>query len=336
MDSPPIVISASPHVHSDRTSKRIMYDVVIALVPAFLVSLYVFGFNALIATSVAIISCLAFEYLIQKYLMKTEVTITDGSALLTGLLLAFNIPAGLPIWMIIVGSLVAIGIAKLSFGGLGFNVFNPALVGRVFLLVCFPVQMTLWPTAVENNTSIVDAVSGATTLGMIKESLLMGETMAEISTRIPSSTNMLLGITGGSLGEMSAIALLLGGLYLMLRKVISWHIPITILLTMAVMTGIFWSVDPEHYANPVIHLLSGGAILGAFYMATDLVTSPMTKKGMLVFAIGIGAITVIIRLFGAYPEGISFSILIMNAFVPLINRYFKPRRFGAKIKAKII
>ena len=336
MDSPPIVISASPHVHSDRTSKRIMYDVVIALIPAFLVSLYVFGFNALIATSVAIISCLAFEYLIQKYLMKTEVTITDGSALLTGLLLAFNIPAGLPIWMIIVGSLVAIGIAKLSFGGLGFNVFNPALVGRVFLLVCFPVQMTLWPTAVENNTSIVDAVSGATTLGMIKESLLMGETMAEISTRIPSSTNMLLGITGGSLGEMSAIALLLGGLYLMLRKVISWHIPITILLTMAVMTGIFWSVDPEHYANPVIHLLSGGAILGAFYMATDLVTSPMTKKGMLVFAIGIGAITVIIRLFGAYPEGISFAILIMNAFVPLINRYFKPRRFGAKIKAKII
>lgn len=336
MDSPPIVISASPHVHSDRTSKRIMYDVVIALIPAFLVSLYVFGFNALIATSVAIISCLAFEYLIQKYLMKSEVTITDGSALLTGLLLAFNIPAGLPIWMIIVGGLVAIGIAKLSFGGLGFNVFNPALVGRVFLLVCFPVQMTLWPTAVENNTSIVDAVSGATTLGMIKESLLMGETMTEISTRIPSNTNMLLGITGGSLGEMSAIALLLGGLYLMLRKVISWHIPITILLTMAVMTGIFWSVDPEHYANPVIHLLSGGAILGAFYMATDLVTSPMTKKGMMVFAIGIGAITVIIRLFGAYPEGISFAILIMNAFVPLINRYFKPRRFGAKIKAKII
>lgn len=336
MDSPPIVISASPHVHSDRTSKRIMYDVVIALIPAFLVSLYVFGFNALIATSVAIISCLAFEYLIQKYLMKTEVTITDGSALLTGLLLAFNIPAGLPIWMIIVGGLVAIGIAKLSFGGLGFNVFNPALVGRVFLLVCFPVQMTLWPTAVENNTSIVDAVSGATTLGMIKESLLMGETMTEISTRIPSNTNMLLGITGGSLGEMSAIALLLGGLYLMLRKVISWHIPITILLTMAVMTGIFWSVDPEHYANPVIHLLSGGAILGAFYMATDLVTSPMTKKGMMVFAIGIGAITVIIRLFGAYPEGISFAILIMNAFVPLINRYFKPRRFGTKIKAKII
>ena len=335
MDSPQIVISASPHVHSDRTSKRIMYDVVIALIPAFLVSLYVFGYNALIATSVAIFSCLLFEYLIQKYLMKTEVTITDGSALLTGILLAFNIPAGLPIWMIIVGGLVAIGIAKLSFGGLGFNVFNPALVGRVFLLVCFPVQMTLWPTAVVNNTSLADAVSGATTLGIIKDGLQFGETMTEISAKIPSSVNMLLGITGGSIGEMSAIALLLGGLYLILRKIISWHIPVVILFTIGAMTGIFWFIDPEHYANPIIHLLSGGAILGAFYMATDLVTSPMTKKGMVIFAIGIGAITVVIRLFGAYPEGISFAILIMNAFVPLINNYFKPRRFGSKIKAKI-
>ncbi len=336
MDSPQIVISASPHLHSERTSKKIMYDVVIALVPAFLVSLYVFGFNALITTSIAIVSCLLFEFLIQKYLMKSEVTITDGSALLTGILLAFNVPAGLPIWMIIVGSLAAIGIAKLSFGGLGFNVFNPALVGRVFLLVCFPVQMTLWPLAVVNNTSIADAVSGATTLGIIKEGLQFGQTMGELSSQIPSNMNMLLGITGGSLGEMSAIALLLGGLYLMIRKVISWHIPITILLTMAVMTGVFWTIDPEHYANPIIHLLSGGAILGAFYMATDMVTSPMTKKGMVIFAIGIGLITVIIRFYGAYPEGISFAILIMNAFVPLINSYFKPRRFGSKIKAKIM
>ena len=336
MDSPQIVISASPHVHSDRTSKRMMYDVVIALIPAFLVSLYVFGINALIATAVAIFSCLLFEYLIQKYLMKTDVTVTDGSALLTGILLAFNIPAGLPVWMIVTGSLVAIGIAKLSFGGLGFNVFNPALVGRVFLLVCFPVQMTLWPTPVENNTTLVDAISGATTLGIIKDGLQFGGSMTEISSRIPSNMDMLLGITGGSIGEMSVIALLLGGLFLIIRKVVSWHIPVMVLLTMAVMTGIFWWADPEQYANPVIHLLSGGAILGAFYMATDLVTSPVTKKGMMVFAIGIGAITVVIRLFGAYPEGISFAILIMNAFVPLINRYFKPRRFGSKIKAKLM
>lgn len=336
MDSPQIIISASPHVHSDRTAKKIMYDVVIALIPAFLVSLYVFGLNALITTTVAILSCLLFEYLIQKYLMKTAVTIGDGSALLTGILLAFNLPAGLPIWMTIVGGLVAIGIAKLSFGGLGFNVFNPALVGRVFLLVCFPVQMTLWPTAVENNTTLVDAISGATTLGIIKDGLQFGETMTEIAAKIPTSTNMLLGITGGSIGEMSALALIIGGIYLISRKVISWHIPVTVLATMGFMTGIFWLADAEQYANPVIHLLSGGAILGALYMATDLVTSPVTKKGMVIFAIGIGIITVVIRLFGAYPEGISFAILIMNAFVPLINRYFKPRRFGSKIKAKIM
>ena len=334
--SQPIIISASPHVHSDRTSKKVMYDVVIALIPAFLVSLYVFGFSAFIVTAVAVISCLLFEYVIQKYLMKAPTTIGDGSALLTGILLAFNLPAGLPIWMIIVGSLVAIGVAKLSFGGLGFNIFNPALVGRVFLLVSFPVQMTMWPTAVENNTTIADAVTGATPLGMIKEGLMFGDTMTSISANLPSNLEMFLGLSGGSIGEMSALALLLGGIYLLVRKVITWHIPITILATMAVMTGIFWVIDPESYASPLIHILSGGALLGAFFMATDMVTSPMTKKGMIIFAIGIAVITVVIRLFGAYPEGVSFGIIIMNAFVPLINTYFKPRRFGSKIKAKIV
>ena len=336
MSNQPIIVSASPHVHSDRTSKKLMYDVVIALIPAFLVSIYVFGIGALIVTSVAIASCLLFEYVIQKYLLKAEVTITDGSALITGILLAFNLPSNLPIWMVIVGGLVAIGVAKLSFGGLGFNIFNPALVGRVFLLVSFPVQMTMWPTAIENNTTVVDAVTGATSLGTIKEGLMAGDTMTEISTRLPPAIDMLFGFTGGSLGEMSGIALLLGGLFLIIRKVISWHIPIILLITMAFMTGIFWFLNPEQYANPLIHILSGGAILGAFFMATDLVTSPMTKKGMVIFAIGIGIITVLIRLFGAYPEGISFAILIMNAFVPLINKYFKPRRFGTKIKSKIV
>jgi len=336
MSTQPIIVSASPHVHSERTSKKLMYDVVIALIPAFLVSVYVFGIGALIVTSVAIISCLLFEFLIQKYLLKTEVTITDGSALITGILLAFNLPSNLPIWMIIVGSLVAIGVAKLSFGGLGFNIFNPALVGRVFLLVSFPVQMTLWPTAIVNNTTVVDAVTGATSLGVIKEGLQYGETMTQISSKIPSALDMLIGFTGGSLGEMSALALLIGGLFLIIRKVISWHIPVVMLASIITMTGIFWIIDPEHYANPIIHVLSGGAILAAFFMATDLVTSPMTKKGMVVFAIGIGIITVVIRLFGAYPEGVSFAILIMNAFVPLINKYFKPRRFGSKIKAKIV
>ncbi|MDC1379583.1 RnfABCDGE type electron transport complex subunit D [Algibacter sp.] len=332
----PIIISASPHIHSARTSKKVMYDVLYALIPAFLVSIYVFGIRALILTSVAVISCIVFEYLIQKYLLKTEITITDGSALITGILLAFNLPSNLPIWMIIVGALIAIGVAKLSFGGLGYNIFNPALVGRVFLLVCFPVQMTSWPTAVENNWSLVDAVTGETTLGIIKEGLMYGETMSTISEKIPSAMELLIGITSGSVGEMSALALLLGGVFLIVRKVITWHIPATILVTMAVMTGIFWLVNPEQYASPLIHILSGGAILGAFYMATDLVTSPMTKKGMIIFAIGIAIITVVIRLFGAYPEGISFAILIMNAFVPLINKYFKPRRFGNQIKSKIV
>ena len=334
--SQPIIISASPHVHSDRTSKKLMYDVVIALIPAFLVSLYVFGIGAFIVTAVAVASCLLFEYLIQKFLLKTEITIGDGSALITGILLAFNLPSGLPIWMIIVGSLVAIGVAKLSFGGLGFNIFNPALVGRVFLLISFPVQMTMWPTAVENNTTIADAVTGATPLGMIKEGLMFGDTMTSISANLPSNLDMFLGLSGGSIGEMSALALLLGGIYLIVRKVITWHIPVTMLVTMAVMTGIFWLINPEQYASPLIHILSGGALLGAFFMATDLVTSPMTKKGMVIFAISIAVITVVIRLFGAYPEGVSFAILIMNAFVPLINTYFKPRRFGSKIKAKIV
>lgn len=331
-----IVVSASPHIHSDRTSRKLMYDVVIALVPAFLVSLYLFGISAFIVTAVAIISCLFFEFAIQKYILKTATTISDGSALLTGILLAFNLPSNIPVWMIIVGSLVAIGIAKLSFGGLGFNIFNPALVARVFLLVSFPVQMTSWPSPVVNNTSFADAVTGATPLGIVKEGLQYGETMTELSSKIPSLAELFLGISGGSIGEMSGLALLLGGIYLLVRRVISWHIPVTMLLTIAVMTGIFWLVDPLHYADPLFHLFAGGAILGAFFMATDLVTSPVTRKGMVIFAIGIGVITVVIRLFGAYPEGVSFAILIMNALVPLINKYFKPRRFGEKIKFKMV
>lgn len=329
------IISASPHVHSGRTSKKLMYDVLIALIPAFLVSIYVFGIGALVVTAVAVASCIVFEYLIQKYLLKVSTTILDGSAIITGVLLAFNLPSNLPIWMIVVGSLVAIGIAKFSFGGLGFNVFNPALVGRVFLLISFPVQMTSWPKALVNQTTLVDAVTGATSLGILKDGLTYGETMAEITLKLPSTIDLLLGITGGSLGEMSVLALLIGGAYLLIRKVISWHIPMVMLATMVILTGGFWMVNPEQYVNPMIHILTGGAILGAFYMATDLVTSPMSRKGMVIFAIGVGLITVVIRLFGAYPEGVSFAILIMNAFVPLINTYFKPRRFGSKIKLKI-
>ncbi len=213
-----IIISASPHVHSDRTSKKLMYDVLIALIPAFLVTLYVFGISALIMTTVAVISCILFEYLIQKYLLKTTVTVGDGSALITGILLAFNLPSSLPLWMVIIGSFVAIGIAKMSFGGLGYNIFNPALVGRVFLFISFPAQMSSWPVPVENNMTLVDAISGETTLGIIKEGLMYGETMSTLTQQIPNITELLLGITSGSAGEMSALALILGGVYLLAKK----------------------------------------------------------------------------------------------------------------------
>jgi electron transport complex protein RnfD len=328
------IVSASPHTHADSTGQKLMYDVLIALIPAFIVSLYLFGVGALVVTGVAVASCVFFEYVIQKYLFKTELTITDGSALLTGVLLAFNLPTNIPIWMVIAGSLVAIGFAKSSFGGLGFNVFNPALVGRVFLLISFPVQMTSWPTAFVNNLNLADTITGATPLGIVKDGLQVGKNVGEITADLPSYSDLFLGVTGGSMGEMSVLALLIGGIYLLIKKVITWHIPVYMLLTIFLIAGIFWLVKPTSYVNPLFHILTGGAMLGAFFMATDYVTSPMTIKGMIVFAIGIGLITMVIRLFGVYPEGVSFAILIMNAFVPLINTYMKPRRFGTKIKLK--
>lgn len=335
MDTTKLIVSASPHEHTDASVQKIMSDVLIALVPALFFSLYLFGVRALIVNVVAIISCVAFEYLIQKYWLKKPVSIGDLSAVVTGLLLAFNLPSNLPIWMIVVGSLVAIGVAKMSFGGLGFNIFNPALVGRVFLLISFPVQMTYWPLPSERSWVLTDAVSGATPLGIVKEAGLMGENMSSISQNLPGNMDLFLGISGGSLGEVSFLALLIGGIYLIIRKVITWHIPVTMLLTIYITTAIFYYINPSQYMPALFHLLTGGAMLGAVFMATDMVTSPMTAKGMIVFAIGIGLITVFIRLFGAYPEGVSFAILIMNAFVPFINKFTKPKRFGENIGVKI-
>ncbi len=223
----------------------------------------------------------------------------------------------------------------MSFGGLGFNIFNPALVGRVFLLVSFPVQMTSWPLPFVNRTKYLDAETGATVLGLTKEANLMGESVSTISDKIPSTTDMFFGFTGGSLGEISAFFLVLGGIYLLYRKVITWHIPVSIFVTMFIISGIFWLTNTDYYLDPFTHLVAGGAVSGAIYMATDMATSPMNKKGMLVYGIGIGLITMFIRLFGAYPEGMSFAILIMNAFVPLINMYIKPKRFGDKVKVKL-
>jgi len=325
-----LTVSGSPHMHGDDSTKKIMYGVVFAMMPAILVSVYYFGLDALRVLIIASVACLFFEWIIQKYLIKGPVTINDGSALVTGILLAFNVPSNLPSWMIIIGALVAIGMAKMSFGGLGKNVFNPALVARVFLLISFPVQMTSWPKPKAIIEGFTDAITGPTPLGIVKEGLDAGKTMSELTPEIPNYMQTLIGQMGGSLGEVSAIALILGGIYMLIGKIITWHIPVSMLLTVAIFSGIFWGVDPEHYADPVFHLLTGGMLLGAIFMATDMVTSPMTRGGQLVFGFGVGLLTILIRMWGAYPEGVSFAILLMNAVVPLINRGFKPKRFGTK------
>ena len=325
-------ISPSPHVAGDYSVKKIMYGVVLALMPALVASVYYFGIGAIIVTLVAIISSMLFEFLIQKYLIKGEVTIFDGSAILTGLLLAFNVPSNLPIGIIIIGSLIAVGVGKMSFGGLGQNPFNPALVGRVFLLISFPVQMTSWPIPKGFGTGYADAVTGATPLGAMKEGLAGGETVSNLMSSIPEHMQLFMGHMGGSMGEISALALLLGFAYMLFKKIITWHIPVYLVGTVFIFSAILNFANPDKFVDPVFNILTGGVMLGAIFMATDMVTSPMTPKGMAIFAIGIAVITVLIRAFGAYPEGISFAILIMNSFVPIINRYIKPKRFGEEVK----
>jgi electron transport complex protein RnfD len=309
-----------------------MYGVIIALIPALAASLWYFGLGALIVSLTAVAACVLFEWIIQKYLMKTTPSISDGSAAVTGLLLAFNLPTNIPLGLIIIGAAVAIGIGKMTFGGLGNNPFNPALVGRVFLLISFPVQMTSWPVPVESRFQYLDASTGATPLSVIKEGVASGASVSDLMSEIPSYLNLFLGNMGGSAGEIAGIALVLGGLYMIWRKIITWHIPVSVLASVAVFTGILHLVDPETYVGPLFHLLTGGVLLGAFFMATDYVSSPMSRQGMLLYGIGIGVITVLIRVYRAYPEGVSFAILIMNGFTPLIDKYMKPKRFGEKVK----
>ncbi|MCM1093205.1 MAG: RnfABCDGE type electron transport complex subunit D [Lachnospiraceae bacterium] len=313
-----LTISASPHFHTRRTVSACMWHVIIALLPALACSIYFFGVGALIVIVTALLGCMATEYVINRWMFGNEdATLANGSAILTGLLLAFNLPSNLPVWIVLIGSVVAIGIGKMSFGGLGCNIWNPALVGRVFLLISFPVQMTSWPIPGENTWNYLDATTGATTLGMLK----LGETT-------PDAINLAhnaIGFMGGSLGEVSAIALLIGFVYLLCVKVITWHIPVAVLGAVALFTLCIGD-------NIAIELLSGGLILGACFMATDYVTSPMSHKGMIVFGVLIGVITVIIRKWGAYPEGVSFAILLANSVVPLIDRYIKPSKFGERSK----
>lgn len=322
-----LVVSPSPHVFTKRSTTRIMGDVLIALAPALGVSVWVFGWNVLVVTAISVACCVAFEWLIQKFLLKGPATIGNLSAVVTGVLLAFNLPSTIPLWLVALGALVAIGVGKMTFGGLGKNPFNPALVGRVFLLIAYPVQMTTFPQLA------VDATSGATPLAFAKGMLKGGASVSDVMAKLDMA-DLAIGLKSGSFGEVAAIALLIGGLYLLIRKVISWHIPVAVLGTMAVFTAILWLINPEAYMSPLFHLLTGGAILGAVFMATDYSTSPMTNRGAIIFGVGIGMLTIIIRLWGAYPEGMSFAILIMNAIVPLINKYVKPSRFGAVKKGR--
>jgi len=328
-------VSPSPHVYAKDSTSKLMFGVIIALLPAFLATVWFFGWAAILVTGVSVLSCVVFEYLIQKFILKTTPSIKDGSAIVTGLLLAFCLPVNLPIGLIILGALVAIGIGKMTFGGLGNNPFNPALVGRVFLFLSFPVQMTTWPVPKGFKTSYADALTGATPLSVLNENIEkmpVDQIMSNPDFSMPGYQQAFWGEMGGSLGEIAAFALILGLAFMLIRKIITWHIPVSIPLTVTVFTGILWLANPDGNADPLYHLMTGGLLLGAVFMATDYATSPMSNKGMIVYGIGIGVLTVLIRRFGAYPEGVQFAILIMNAFTPLINTYVKPKRFGEEVK----
>ena len=324
-----LLVSPSPHIHSSVSTKSLMRDVVIALLPAALVSVIFYGLGELLVLGVSIASCVLLEYVITRYLMKTSSTICDWSAAVTGLLLGLNLPATTPWWVVFIGAVVAIGVAKMSFGGLGQNPFNPALTGRVFLLVSFPTYMTHWEAP--QGLFGADAVTGPTPLGMVKEDLLLGKTVPQImDERGLDYGRMLFANIGGTAGEVCALALLVGFVYLLVRRVIRPHITLSIWATVAAVSLIFWLADPSRFTDPVFNLLTGGMILGSCFMATDYVTSPMSVKGGIIFGIGIGFITMMIRYFGSYPEGMSFAILIMNAFVPLLNMWFHQKKYGRK------
>ncbi|WP_290169002.1 RnfABCDGE type electron transport complex subunit D [uncultured Muribaculum sp.] len=310
-----LTISASPHLHTSRSVSKCMWHVIVALLPAVACSLYYFGLGAMVVIAASILGCVIVEYAINRWMLRAPSTIGNGSAVLTGFLLALNLPSNIPVWIVLIGSVVAIGIGKMSFGGLGCNIWNPALVGRVFLLISFPAQMTSWPVPLENQWRYLDATTGATTLGMLK--------LGEISPDSVDLWHNALGLTAGSLGEVSTLALLLGFAWLLVTRVITWHIPVAIFASVALFALAVGD-------NIGVQLLSGGLMLGAIFMATDYVTSPMSRKGMIVYGVMIGVITVVIRKWGAYPEGVSFAILLMNSFVPLIDRYIKPRKFGER------
>ncbi|WP_312422890.1 RnfABCDGE type electron transport complex subunit D [Anaerospora hongkongensis] len=319
-----LAVSASPHIRCDESIAKIMWTVNVTLAPAALFSVWHFGMPALLTLIICIAASVGTEYLIQKWQNK-PVSISDGSAFLTGLLLAMNIPATVPWYMPLLGSLVAIGVAKHTMGGLGYNIFNPALIGRAFLLASWPIAMTTWPSM----PSQIDGVTSATPLGILK---LQGyEKLVQVFGDQPSLYKALfLGTRSGSAGETSVVLLLIGGLYLIYRGYINWHVPVFMIGTVAGLTWLFGGHGGLFTGDPLLAMLSGGLVLGSFYMATDMVTIPITVKGQIIFAIGAGALTVLIRLLGGYPEGVCYAILLMNSVTPLIDRLVKPVKFGTR------
>lgn len=316
-----MIVSPNPHIHSAVSTRSLMLDVIIALIPAVLVSVLFYGLSELLVLAVSVASCVLLEWAITKWMLKRPSTIGDLSAVVTGLLLAMNLPATTPWWVVVIGAIVAIGVAKMSFGGLGQNPFNPAITGRVFLLISFPTYMTDW--TIPQGFISTDAVSGATLLGKYAEG------GAEAVAGTDYLHTLFLNI-GGSAGEISALALLLGFGYLLVRRVIKPWTTLSIFGTVALVSLIFWLIDPAKFTDPLFNLLTGGLILGACFMATDYVTSPMSTTGCVIYGVGIGLLVMLIRYFGAYPEGVSFAILIMNMAVPLLNNWCHQKKYGRK------
>lgn len=315
-----LTVSLPPHIHTHNSVAVKMWTVVIALLPVLGVAIYEFGLQALWVILTCVVTCLLTEWIITQFFFHTRFTLLNGSAVITGLLLAFNLPSILPLWMAVIGSVVAIGIGKMSFGGLGCNIWNPALVGRVFLLLSFPAAMTTWPTVdIPSASTGATAFTGATLLNDLNHGVIQVDS---------SFMDLAIGHMNGSLGETGSIAIILGLVILLVTKTVTWHIPVSVLASAAFFSWIFGG-------NPLLDILAGGLLLGAVFMATDYVTSPMTGKGQLIFGFMIGAITMVIRRFGAYPEGVSFAILLMNSFVPLIDRFCRPSVTGDRERRKL-
>ncbi len=322
-----LLVSPNPHIHSKDSTRSLMLDVVIALIPAVICSFVFYGWKEILLMAVSIASCVLLEWAITRFLLKRDSTVGDLSAVVTGILLGMNLPYETPWWVVVIGAVVAIGVAKMTFGGIGQNIWNPALVGRVFLLISFPTYMNTW--SAPKGLFGVDAVTGPTPLGAIQIGLSQNVPVSEIVSQYGYS-NMLFANIGGSAGEVCALALLAGFVYLLCRRVIKPWITLSILGTVALVSLIFWGINPARFTDPVFNLLTGGLILGSCFMATDYVTSPMSTLGGVIYGIGIGFITMMIRYFGSYPEGVSFAILIMNSVVPLLNMWFKQKKFGRK------